>query len=236
MDETQHTTIREQHPEHWAKCKARAAVNLERLLANRRRYADCTLANWDVDTPERYNIAETVRQWSRSVQQSHNIGRNVVCYGPAGTGKDHILAAMLTFYTMIVTKNADHIEDEWPIDHYVLNPVWISGAELFAGMRAAIDEKYEAGYLEQLLGADVLVISDPTIGVNATAYQLTTLYQIIDSRYTQMRPTWISCNATDREKLEARIGAPVVDRLLHDACVIPFNCGSYRREARKRQQ
>lgn len=137
----------------------------------------------------------------------------MVLFGPPGTGKDHILAAMLRGAAKVG-------RSVW----------WINGLDFFGNMRDGMDAgTSEESTINQLATDDILAISDPLPPWGPlTAFQAQTLFRVIDRRYRQGKPIWVSMNVADGKEAADRIGNAVVDRLRERVLTIHCNWPSYR--------
>ena len=186
------------------------------LLTSRlgRRYANCRLSNYECDGGPQGAAVASVRDYLENLQGNIRSGVNVVFFGPPGTGKDHLMTAMLR---AAVTAGLD------------VN--WQDGADLFGGFRDAMrGTETEAVMMSRFTTPSVLAISDPVPPFGGLSeYQASMFFRLIDRRYRDMLPTWVTINAEDRSEMEQRIGANIVDRLGHDALAIPCNWKSRRK-------
>jgi DNA replication protein DnaC len=77
---------------------------------------------------------------------------------------------------------------------------------------------------------NVLAISDPTPPLGELSdYQRSMLFRVVDRRYRDLRPTWVTINAADSAEAERKIAPNIIDRLAHGALVLRCNWPSYRR-------
>jgi len=144
-------------------------------------------------------------------------GRGLVIYGTIGTGKDHLLAAML--YRAIRAG---------------LTCSWSNGLEIFASLRDVMDtDRGEASVMKQFTGPQVLGISDPVPPAEGklTTWRAEVLVRIIDARYRELRPTWITMNGDSVADLKRKLTSPVFDRLQQDAEFVPCFWSSFRGRA-----
>lgn len=204
------------------KLAARAAHRWKSLIASiGPRYETCRLANFErVAGDERKRQDEAIAkltELAKNVRTHVKSGGNLILYGSPGTGKDHLLVAMLR-----VAIKSD------------LSAEWINGQDLYGQLRDRIDtDKSEDRSVREFCRADILAISDPVPPKGETSsYSTTMLYRIIDRRYRELRSTWITVNVSDAAEATRELTGPIFDRLA-DNCVTVFcNWPSYRR-ARK---
>lgn len=134
-------------------------------------------------------------------------GRGIVLFGSVGTGKDHLAAAML--YAAI--------------DRFGITAEWINGRDIFGASRAAMSEdRSEATVIRPLVQPQILCISDvlPVAG-SLSDWNLDLLYRIFDSRYREMRPTWLTMNVVDEEDAKGRLLPPLWRRVKEGAELVP---------------
>lgn len=166
------------------------------------RYRECRFENFetipgDSGLLQRY-VKDTLEMYARNIRPEIESGTNILMVGPQGTGKDHLLAALMR--QAIAT------------GHTVK---WTSGARLFARLRDDIEtHAMESATVREFSKPDVLVISDPVWdGQALTRQQRLKLGEIVDERYNFRRATWVSINAKDSGEVEQHIGGPLIDRL-----------------------
>lgn len=178
-----------------------------------RRYRSCTLDNYRVETAEQAQVVARLRCYADELPHMLADGTGIMLLGPAGTGKDHLLAALCE-----VALAAGY------------SMRWTSGAKLWARFRDGIDsEQSEAGMVSEFVRPAVLVLSDPVpIAGDLTPYQRATLYQIIDGRYNDCKPIWASLNGSGRQDVERALGVPILDRMRHGAVSLACNWPSFR--------
>lgn len=142
-------------------------------------------------------------------------GQSVLFFGPPGTGKDHLMVAMLKHAVFCSLKVR-----------------WRDGSEMFGGFRDNMrGDASESDLIEKYTKADVLAISDPVPPFGGlTPYQSSMFFRIVDRRYRDVRPTWLTINCKDRAEAEERIGVSIVDRLGEGAMALPCIWPSFRQQ------
>jgi DNA replication protein DnaC len=178
------------------------------------RYSTATLDSFEVRHDTQKPVVEKVEAYIREIESAISAGRNVVLYGPPGTGKDHLLVALIraavaTYHTV----------------------EWRDAQSLYGAFRDAIGaDRSEVSVIESLTRANVLAISDPSPPLGElTDYQRSMLFRIVDRRYRDLRPTWVTINAANGEEASQKVAPNIVDRLTHGAMVLRCNWPSYRR-------
>lgn len=191
--------------------------DLWRECCRGKRYEGCTLDGFAGTDPRIVEARDRVAAFTRDIRAQVASCRNVILFGSTGTGKDHLLAVMLRAACQCG-----------------LRCHWTTGPEIALAFRASFtDDETERGVLARLCNPDVLGISDPFLaGVEFTAYQTQMLYAVVDRRYSSNKPTWITCNAPDRQAMDRELGVTIVDRLRDGAMVIQCNWPSYRKAGR----
>ena len=185
----------------------------EDLFSRRKRYAGSTFENYECRNEGQADAVRALVQHAVDLKTGVNTERNVLIVGPPGTGKDHLLFAVARH---AITAG--------------LSPRWVNGEDLWGELREAISDKSgEANIIRRYVNVGILLISDPVHPRGPLSdYQAQTLFRIIDERYANLLPTWVTMNVANRLEAEDRMGAQVVDRLVHGAIVLTCNWPSYR--------
>lgn len=183
------------------------------------RYAECKLRTFvfseDASVRSKQSkVIESLREYGTDMPESIARGQGLVLYGPAGTGKDHLLSAMMA-------------KACW----HNLAVEWRNGMDLYADRRDAISrETPERDLIRDLTVPDVLAISDPIPPWGTlTEGQAEFLFRVVDARYRRRKPIWVTANFAEGKEAESRIGSQVVDRLRDGALALHCNWPSYRR-------
>jgi DNA replication protein DnaC len=140
-------------------------------------------------------------------------GAGVVLYGVVGTGKDHLMASIMYHFAELTVPTR-----------------WVSGQEIYGRFRDAMDTgERESRLLAEWSKPAILGISDPIPPVGKPSdFNLTQLGRLIDRRYRELRPTLVTLNATSEKDADAKLSAPVFDRLRHRAVMIRCFWPSFR--------
>jgi DNA replication protein DnaC len=182
-----------------------------------RRYAGCTFDNYKITNDKQRKVVAKLRQYAADKSNFQN-GVGVVLFGTKGAGKDHLLMAL----AYEVVKN------------YGVCAHWVNGVTLHADLKRDDfnnkDNSWDWGDVNSKPSkTPILWVSDPLPPSGALSeYQQRLLFQVIDDRYSQMLPTWLTMNVENGSEAEARMGAQNVDRLCHGALVIACDWESYR--------
>lgn len=198
--------------------KQRAAARRDRWLSMERcigrRYADCSLENFDVTDERQRPVVERLMRYQDDIRENVRGGVNLLLLGPPGTGKDHLLVGLMR--TAIV--------------EHGMRVEWVNGMDWFGRVRDSMDSgESEKHVLGELVAPDVLVLSDPVPPLGElTDFQRIMLYRVIDGRYRNMRPTWVTANMLGREDAENRLGPQTNDRLRDGGIVMWCGWTSHR--------
>jgi DNA replication protein DnaC len=190
------------------------------------RYAGCSLDSFEVsDDPmvrnSQLGVLASLQSFVDDVGKVIAGGCGMFLYGPVGTGKDHLLSAVMLG---AVNRGFD--------------VAWFNGLDIFAGVRNAISEdESEDRLFERLTLPTVLAISDPVPPLGEVKpFQRAALLRAIDARYRRAKPTWVTINVPNREEADARLGVQLADRLTDEALCLCCNWTSYRVQRRWRAQ
>lgn len=177
--------------------------------ANRRRYADCSLDSFEVTLPAQATALNALREYVADMPENIAQGRGVLLYGPAGSGKTHLIASLLRHACERLHPTPWHR--------------WTSGAEEAANARDRL------GWT----ASEVLVIDDPALpGEPLKWAALEQMHRLIDGAYQARAPVWATVNVASGKELAELVGAPIADRLKDGALAIHCDWPSYRRPAR----
>lgn len=168
--------------------------------------------------PKQKPVLERLRALAGRLPEFVATGGGVLFYGLVGTGKDHLLAWLL-----------------YQAAGRGLSCRWVNGQEVYGRFRDAMDGgASEDDLLRHLAEPQVLAVSDPIPPVGSpTAWNVSQLYRLLDRRYRALKSTWVSVNALSADDADAKLSAPVFDRLREGAELFPCFWDSYRKVARK---
>jgi DNA replication protein DnaC len=195
------------------KCKAdrdRVAANATGIPA---RFIACGFDDYEAGTPGQVAALRTAKGYADLFGEAKADGTGLVFLGGVGTGKTHLACAI-----------ANTIRERG-------NSVLYSTARHAVG---AIKDSWRQGspYSEhetarRFVSPDLLVLDE--IGVQfGTDTERLLLFDIIDGRYREMRPTIVISNLGLAE-MEQVVGLRVVDRLRENGQLVQFLWPSHRR-------
>ncbi len=174
----------------------------------------CSLESYRVYDPAQKPVLERLHRIIPTIADFASKGGGLLFFGPVGTGKDHLLAAMLH------AAAAEGVVCRW-----------VNGQEVFGAFRDRIDSgKRDEDHFREMVEPTVLGISDPLPPVgHLGAWDTANLYRLLDRRYRALRPTWVTINVSKPEEADAALSSPVFDRLQDNAELIPCFWPSHRK-------
>lgn len=157
------------------------------------------------------------QQYAENFREHFRAGRSLILSGKVGTGKTHLACAV-----------ANHLAAE---GRYI--PMYRTVSGLLQYIKGSYDNR--SGYSElQAFSALVtphLLVIDEVGATKPTEFELATLFNVINGRYEQQKPTVIITNLKPSELAEA-IGERCVDRLREGGGIaVKFEWGSARKGA-----
>lgn len=142
----------------------------------------------------RRHLSATVNDFGPAYRTLHAGDRGVFLYGPRGTGKTHLMAALTRAMILEHLHEARAaVKRPWPYGY----PRMVSTIDLLREVRATFGTfgpgSKSTDIIEQYGEYPVLILDD--LGAeHVTDWTLTTLYAIIDRRYRDMRRTFVTSN------------------------------------------
>lgn len=162
------------------------------------RFAEKSFENYRAETPEQQKAVRVCREYASNFEQHKADGRCILMLGDVGTGKTH-LAAAIANQVLRQTK------------HTVL---YVTVSQMIRHVKGSFDREsdYNESDAYKAFATPSLLILDE-IGVqNATEFELTALFEVVNWRYEDMLPTMVISNR-GIDDLPKFMGDRVVDRL-----------------------
>lgn len=221
----------------WSKCEVCAAVHeqAQQRQADERRAAEAirvrhealgragiparfgsrSFDNYLVTTDHQRHAVTTCRAYAEAISDHVRRGTGLILAGSPGTGKTHLAAAILR---SVLPRDV----------------LYITGADLVRSIRATWrrdSAATEAQVSDRLHRLDLLVI-DEVGAQHGTDFEQTILFDVVDNRYRDVRPTILVTNQ-DRAGLRVCLGERSFDRIAEICKLVPFDWPSYRPQARR---
>lgn len=160
---------------------------------------------------------EDVPENTRGLFEDFRNGQSYFIFGPVGTGKTHLAAALINqvLRKRPFKKFSDGYIGHSPWPRFVSTPdLLLEIREVFGGR----SDKTESEIIKRWAEMPILFLDD--IGVEkATEWSLQTLYSIVDRRYREMRQTVITSNL-NLEELAGHVGDRIASRIAEMCRVI----------------
>lgn len=199
------------------------SAKIERLLGKsgiKKRFRQRTFQHFKADTPERRRWLRVAKEYADHFAEKMVNGDGLYIEGTNGTGKTHLAAAIAL----------QLIDAGVPV-------VCKTAADLLSDVKKAFDDSTvtEAAVLKVYKDVDLLIIDD--LGKEqVTDWSISTLYNILNDRYEDMKPTIITTNfgADDLIEVETPRGfdgskaRAIVSRLREVSTVLTMVGDDYR--------
>ncbi len=199
-------------------CPVCAAEQTSRRLmegaAIPKRYMDCSFDNYVVDCEGQQTALEVCRDYAMHFEERARKGSCLLLCGMPGTGKNHLAAAiaqavLLQGYSVLQITAHDLIAR--------IRQTWQRGE----------GRKEEREVIREFATAGLLILDEvgKTFGGDGERVHL---FEVIDHRYREMKPTLILSNESV-EGIEHYLGTAAFDRLCQDGELLFFDWESHRR-------
>lgn len=195
----------------------RLQARIEAMLAPC--FRDARFDNFERLSPRAEKIYQFCRDYAESWPEQQRRGTSLLFFGPCGTGKGHLAAAIA--HEIMERYQATVIFDQFIEVVSRIKDGWRGQGET------------ERQTLEKLWKADLLVLDEIGVQFDTNAERVL-LYRIVNHRYEHYRPTIMTTNCRKKD-LPQFADERIVDRLFdlnRGSSVIEFNLESYRRGSR----
>jgi DNA replication protein DnaC len=195
-----------------------AQTNLERAVGRSgipRRFLDRTFTGFQAQTPAQRQALAVCRDYAERFDEVRDRGSCLLLVGGPGTGKTHLACAILAEVI-----RAGH------------TGLFISVSAALRLIRDAYSpraQRSESEAFALLTAPDLLVLDEVGVAIGNEDKRRTMLFDVLDTRYAEMRPSLLIGNLTATE-MEAYLGERIMDRLLElGSATVPFTWPSHRR-------
>jgi DNA replication protein DnaC len=180
------------------------------------RFIGRTFDNYRATTEGQRQALATVREYAETFPKHFKAGTGLVLSGLPGTGKSHLAGAVL-----------QHILPA----HVGLYVTCMAMIRAVRGTWRKDSEKSEREMLAMFTDVSLLVLDE--IGVQyGTDGEQTIIFDVLDRRYREMKPTILLTNQA-KKGFKEFIGERSFDRVVETSRWVPFDWESYRATARK---
>lgn len=179
------------------------------------RFIGRSFENFVADTDTKRHALTVARDFAERFAEAKRKGSGLIFAGKPGTGKSHLAAAILQHLMPAAVRYATCLDLIRAV-----RETWRKDSERTEGELLR--------YLEKL---DLLVIDE--VGMQyGTDGEQTILFDVLDRRYREVRPTVLLTNQ-DKDGFKAFVGERTFDRLAETCRWVPFDWESYRPTARR---
>jgi DNA replication protein DnaC len=182
------------------------------------RFHERTFDGYVADTDAKRYALTVARGYAEAWRENAKTGAGLIFAGMPGTGKSHLAACVLKA-----------VMADGGVARYV------TCMDMIRAVRDTWrrDSERSERELLRVLGTEVSLLAIDEVGAQyGTDGEAQILFDVLDRRYREMRPTILLTNQ-DKRGFAAVVGERVMDRLRETSRWVPFDWASYRAEARK---
>ena len=180
------------------------------------RFVGRSFDNFNVESDDQRAVLGIVRDYAARFDSNHRRGAGLILSGLPGTGKSHLAASVMQ--SVMPRHNALYTTFMGMVR--AIRSTWRKNAE-----------RSESQVVKALCTVDLLVIDE--IGVQyGTDGEQTILFDVLDGRYREMKPTILLTNQ-DAAGFKQFVGERTYDRLTETSRWVAFDWASYRSQAKK---
>lgn len=193
---------------------------LERIAGNRKRaniperFAGSTFENYIASTAGQQRALSVSRAFAQNFDAIRKTGSSLTFCGGPGCGKTHLACAI-----------ANHLLDS------ERKVIYTQAIELVRAIRDTWrrdSSESETTVIARYRSTGLLIVDEIGVQFGSEA-EKAQLFDVLDGRYREMRPSLIISNLSEKG-LQECLGPRVFDRLMEiDSTMVLFNWGSYRR-------
>jgi DNA replication protein DnaC len=163
-----------------------------------------TLANWNPADDRQRKTLEVAQRWSSDVPARVASGRGLMLYGPPGLGKTHLLAGL--------------VAEVCKAGYGAAYCVWADALARTKATFNSVREHPDRDLLERLATVPVLALDE--LGGPASDFDACRLFELIDARYRDGRPTLVGTNLAPSNF--NTLGERAADRLREMCVKVPL--------------
>ena len=177
------------------------------------RFAGASFDTYEVTSTAQRRVLTICQTFARTWPEQMGKGGTLILTGAPGNGKTHLACAIA---------NAVMAQFEATVAYGNVPDLLRTIKETYR----RDSTRTERQALQDLIGPDLLVMDE--LGAQmGTDHEKQLLFEIIDRRYTNLRPTIIASNL-NREDLDGYLGQRAMDRFDQTATILAFDWESYR--------
>lgn len=175
-----------------------------------KRFQRCSFDNYQVINQQQALIKNAMKEFAEQFEDHLEMGTPVLLLGGVGTGKTHLASAVAN---QIANNGYDTIFRSVSQIIRSIRDTWGKSGE-------------EQKLLEIYRSVDLLIIDE--VGVQAGSdNERNILFDIINGRYEEMKPTIMISNLTP-DAFTMAVGQRISSRIQHDGKLLPFDWNDYR--------
>ena len=167
------------------------------------RYRDRTLDSFQVTAPAQRALVERLRDYTTTFGEidGFTAPNGILIFGPRGTGKTHLMTAVLQELIRAGRKG-----------RYLSPADWLTEIKSTFG-KSGFDEDTERDLIDEVVRVDVLLLDDLGIGKVGKEWEMEKIYQLVNGRSGNGTITLITCNQAFPNELAEHVGERVTSRL-----------------------
>lgn len=205
-----------------------------------KRYLSSSIEKLIPKNKDQDKIIKRCVSYSLKFNELRKIGTSLIFTGKPGTGKTMIALSMVPAIVNVLYQ--EHFENKAVFDDFIDGPgvmqsvyintfIYKNVYDLFSEIRGTYhknSEDNELDILKKYTNTELLIL-DEVGAQSGSDFETIMLFRIINSRYENMKPTFIISNLTS-EDLSKYIGERTVDRFYeNNGAVFIFNWDSHRK-------